>query len=64
MGQRALPYRDNLWAYHKYAVVKDINNVTTSTIESTFNMLGMGIQIEMPSLIKRFVKVGYLREIL
>ena len=63
-GQRALPYRDNLWAYHKYAVVKDINNVTTSTIESTFNMLGMGIQIEKPSLIKRLVKVGYLREIL
>ena len=57
-----MPYRDNLWAYHKYAVVKDINNVTTSTIESTFNMLGMGIQIEMPSLIKRLVKVGYLRE--
>ena len=52
-----MPYRDNLWAYHKYAVVKDINNVTTSTIESTFNMLGMGIQIEMPSLIKRLVKV-------
>ncbi|EKC58981.1 hypothetical protein LEA_13600 [human gut metagenome] len=59
-----MPYRDNLWAYHKYAVVKDINNVTTSTIESTFNMLGMGIQIEMQALIKRLVKVGYLREIL
>ena len=34
-----MPYRDNLWAYHKYAVVKDINNVTTSTIESTFNII-------------------------
>ena len=62
--QRAFPYRDNLWAYHKYAVVKDINNVTTSTIESTFNMLGMGIQIEMQAFIKRLVNVGYLREIL
>ncbi|RHA54420.1 glycohydrolase toxin TNT-related protein [uncultured Eubacterium sp.] len=49
---------------YKYTVVKDINNVTTSTIASTFNMLGMGIQIEMPLSIKKLIKTGYLREIL
>ncbi len=61
---RALPYKDNSWAYHKYVVVKDINGVTSSTIAPAFNQPGMGIQFEMPNSIKELIKAGFLREIL
>lgn len=62
--QRALPYKENSWAYHKYVITKDINDVTSSTIAPAFNQPGMGVQFELPSSIKNLIKAGYLKEIL
>ena len=58
--QRALPYDNNSWAYHKYEVIKVIDGVTISEIAPAFNQPGGGIQFELPSCIKDLVKNGYL----
>jgi hypothetical protein len=50
--QRALPYIENLNAYHKYEVLKPIDNVTTSEIALAFEQVGGGIQYELPYNIK------------
>ena len=61
--QRALPYFENPDAYHKYEVLKPINNVTMSQIAEAFEQPGGGIQYELPSSVAQLVKDGFLREI-
>lgn len=61
--QRALPYIENPNAYHKYKVVKPIDNVTISEIAAAFEQPGGGIQYELPSNIKQLIKDGYIKEI-
>ena len=61
--QRALPYIENPNAYHKYKVVKPIDNVTISEIAAAFEQPGGGIQYELPSNIKQLLKDGYIKEI-
>ena len=51
--QRALPYIENLNAYHKYEVLKPIDNVTISEIAPAFEQVGGGIQYELPYNIKK-----------
>lgn len=60
---RALPYKDNSWAYHKYMVIKDIDGVTTSQIAAAFGQPGGGIQFELPSSVKKLVEAGFLKEV-
>lgn len=45
--QRALPYIENPNAYHKYEVLKPIDNVTISEIAPAFEQVGGGIQYEL-----------------
>ena len=61
--QRALPYIENLNAYHKYEVLKPINNVTISEIAPAFEQVGGGIQFELPYNIKKLKELGYIKEI-
>ena len=61
--QRALPYVENSNAYHKYEVLKPIDNVTKGEIAPAFNQLGGGIQYELPSSIKQLLKDNFLKEI-
>ena len=61
--QRALPYDNNAWAYHRYEVIKDISDVTSSEIAPAFNQPGGGIQYELPKSIKELIKDGFLKEI-
>ena len=51
--QRALPYIENPNAYHKYEVLKPIDNVTISEIAPAFEQVGGGIQYELPNNIKK-----------
>lgn len=53
--QRALPYIENPNAYHKYEVLKPIDNVTISEIAPAFEQVGGGIQYELPNNIKGYV---------
>ena len=62
--QRALPYENNTWAYHKYKIIKDINGVTISEIASAFKQPGGGIQFELPASVDELIKEGFLKEIL
>lgn len=61
--QRALPYIENPNAYHKYEVLKQIDNVTISEIAPAFEQVGGGIQYELPNNIKKLKKLGYIKEI-
>ena len=61
--QRALPYIENPNAYHKYEVLKPIDNVTISEIAPAFEQVGGGIQYELPYNIKKLKKLGYIKEI-
>ena len=61
--QRALPYIENPNAYHKYEVLKPIDNVTISEIAPAFEQVGGGIQYELPNNIKKFTKLDYIKEI-
>ncbi|WP_330546356.1 glycohydrolase toxin TNT-related protein [Roseburia sp. 831b] len=61
--QRALPYIENPNAYHKYEVLKPIDNVTISEIAPAFEQVGGGIQYELPNNIKKLKKLGYIKEI-
>ena len=61
--QRALPYIENLNAYHKYEVLKPIDNVTISEIAPAFEQVGGGIQYELPNNIKKLKELGYIKEI-
>lgn len=62
--QRALPYIENPNAYHKYEVLKPIDNVTISEIAPAFEQVGGGIQYELPNNIKELEKLGYIKEII
>lgn len=62
-GERALPYKENLWAYHKYIVTKDISGVTSSEVASAFGQTGGGIQYELPGNIADLIKNGFLKEV-
>ena len=55
--QRALPYIENPNAYHKYEVLKPIDNVTISEIAPAFEQVGGGIQYELPNNIKKFKRI-------
>jgi hypothetical protein len=61
--KRSLPYIKNSKAYHKYKVIKPIDNVTMGKIEKAFGQKGGGIQYELPKSIKWLKKEGYLEEI-
>ena len=61
--QRALPYIENPNAYHKYEVLKPIDNVTISEIAPAFEQVGGGIQYELPYNIKKLKELGYIKEI-
>ena len=58
--QRALPYIENPNAYHKYEVLKPIDNVTISEIAPAFEQVGGGIQYELPNNIKKLEEILYL----
>ena len=58
--QRALPYIENPNAYHKYEVLKPIDNVTISEIAPAFEQVGGGIQYELPNNIKKLKELGIL----
>ena len=55
--QRALPYIENPNAYHKYEVLKPIDNVTISEIAPAFEQVGGGIQYVLPNNIKKFKRI-------
>ncbi len=59
---RALPYKQNGWAYHKYKVIKDISGITSSEIAPAFGQPG-GVQFELPNNISYLVKNGFLKGI-
>ena len=61
--QRALPYIENPNAYHKYEVLKPIDNVTISEIAPAFEQVGGGIQYELPNNIKKLKELDYIKEI-
>lgn len=61
--QRALPYIENPNAYHKYEVLKPIDNVTISEIAPAFEQVGGGIQYELPNNIKKLKELYYIKEI-
>ncbi len=61
--QRSLPYFENVNAYHKYEVLKPINNVTQGKISAAFGQIGGGIQYELPATIKDLIRDGFLKEI-
>lgn len=61
--QRALPYVENPNTYHKYEVLKQIDNVQMSQIAEAFEQPGGGIQYELPASIKQLIKDEYIREI-
>ena len=61
--QRGLPYVENPNAYHKYKVLKPIDNVVVSKIAEAFEQLGGGIQFELPLPIKELIKKKFLKEI-
>lgn len=61
--QRALPYIENPNAYHKYEVLKPIDNVTISEIAPEFEQVGGGIQYELPNNIKKLKELDYIKEI-
>ena len=61
--QRALPYVENPNAYHKYEVLKPIDNVSQGQIAKAFDQAGGGIQYELPANIKQLIKDGYLKEL-
>ena len=58
--QRALPYIENPNAYHKYEVLKPIDNVTISEIAPAFEQVGGGIQYELPNNIKKLKEIIYV----
>ena len=60
---RSLPYIENPYAYHKYQVLKKIDNVTVSEIAPAFGQVGGGIQYELPYNIKNLKNLGYIKEI-
>lgn len=37
---RVLPYKENGWAYHKYKVIKDVDEVVSSKIAPAFGQPG------------------------
>ena len=61
--QRALPYIKNPNAYHRYEVIKPIDNVIVSQIAEAFEQVGGGVQYELPSTINKLIKDEFLREI-
>ncbi|MEY8268749.1 TNT domain-containing protein, partial [Lachnospiraceae bacterium 64-25] len=61
--QRALPYVENPSAYHKYEVLKPIDNVTISRIAEAFEQPGGGMQYELPSIVNKLISDNFLREI-
>lgn len=61
--KRALPYIENQNAYHKYKVLKQIDNVTISKIAPAFNEIGGGLQYELPNSIKELKSKKYIEEI-
>ena len=61
--QRSLPYIENPNAYHRYEVIKPIENVTMSEIAPAFEQAGGGIQYELPYNIKKLRELGYIKEI-
>ena len=61
--QRALPYIENPNAYHKYEVLKPIDNVTISEIAPAFEQVGGGIQYELPNNIKKLKELDCIKEI-
>ena len=61
--QRVLPYIENPYAYHKYEVLKPIDNVTISQIAEAFEQPGGGMQYELPSIVNKLIKDKFLKEI-
>lgn len=61
--QRSLPHFENPDAYHKYEVLKSINDVTISQISEAFEQPGGGVQYELPSSVNQLIKDGFLKEI-
>ena len=61
--QRALPYIENPNAYHKYEVLKPIDNVIVSQIAEAFEQPDGGMQFELPSIVDKLIKNKYLKEV-
>lgn len=61
--KRSLPYVKNKYAYHKYEVLKPIENVTIGEIAPAFYQPGGGTQYELPMRIEQLLKSGHLKEI-
>lgn len=50
-------------AYHKYEVIKPIDNVTTSQIAEEFEQSGGGMRYELPSIVNKLINDKFLREV-
>ena len=61
--QGALPYVENPKAYHRYEVLKPIDNAITSQIAKAFEQPGGGIQYELPLNVKALIKGKFLKAI-
>ena len=57
MKQRALPYIENPNAYHKYEVLKPIDNVTISEIAPAFEQVGVEYSMNYPINIKKIKRI-------
>ena len=54
---------ENPNAYHKYEVIKPIDNVTTSQIAEAFEQSGGGMQYELPSIVNKLIQDEFLKEV-
>lgn len=61
--QRGLPGKWKPSAYHKYKVLKPIDNVTISQVAEAFEMPGGGMQYELPSKIEKLLVDGFIKEV-
>ena len=51
-----MPYIENPNAYHKYEVIRPIDNVIISQIAEAFEQLSGGIQYELPSIVNKLIE--------
>ena len=62
-SERSLPFLEGTIPYHRYEVIKPIDNVTIGIVEKAFGQNGGGTQYQLPMNIRGLIKAGYLKEI-
>jgi len=62
-AERSLPYYKNQQAYHRYIVIKPIENIIQGKVASAFNQPGGGTQMELMYSIRWLVKNEFLKEV-